>query len=276
VPSGTNLLKTLAVRRVQDAAQRYNGSCIFPFSQCLEPVSSMIGKSKVTEDGICQALSEMWVVHHAHDGSLWNWLYRGGQLRSSALAQIAYNFSLGSGIASGQSYAITDQDMNSDLWLMQHGIRRRTNALPQMTNRFVGGKMQRVAQAGRSLTTGSREDSGIFSSLCSYDVGIKLGRALVSGSMVTNMGQGDGTYRILAARGRAGGHTMAAFVGSDAVFFDPNFGEFYFPDRADLARFIGADFWGKSWYSVILSQSYEIRDYARAIGEGHKEFTGRY
>jgi hypothetical protein len=95
--------------------------------------------------------------------------------------------------------------------------------------------------------------------------------------MVKNMGQGDGTYKMIGIYGKnSGAHCMAAFVGTDAVFFDPNFGEFYFPSRDDLARFIGADFWKKSWYDRMLAGRYTLRDYARAIGSGHQNFAGKF
>jgi hypothetical protein len=127
----------------------------------------MIGKSKVTSGGICQALSEMWVVFHAHDESIWNWLYPGGQLSSSAIANLSYNFSLGSASADGKISAVTNQDQNSDLWFMQYGIRRRTNIIPQMSNVFVDGAMHKVAFGQRSISegvhSGSRMDVALSS-----------------------------------------------------------------------------------------------------------------
>ena len=127
------------VSRIQKSAAKYGGHCTFEFSQGLNPVAAMIGKSKITSGGICQALSEMWVVFHAHDQSLWNWLYPGGKLSSSALANVAYNFNYGS-VKEGAGFGkLTDQDQNSDLWFLQYGIRRRTDTVTKKFNEVVDG-----------------------------------------------------------------------------------------------------------------------------------------
>jgi hypothetical protein len=67
-----------------------------------------------------------------------------------------------------------------------------------------------------------------------------------------------------------------AFVGTDVAFFDPNFGEYWFPNRTDFARWFGEFFWPKSFYDCLLSGSFALRDYARAVGAGAAEFTGKF
>lgn len=264
-------IENYVVGRIQKSAEAYGGHCTFQFSQGLNPVASMIGKSKVTKGGICQALSEMWVVFHAHDGSIWNWLYPGGKLSSSALANVAYNFNYGS-VKEGDDFnKVTDQDRNSDLWFLQYGIRRRTDTVMKKFNEFIDGKMQKVAYAQRSLSETKRSGG-----MSRCGLGRSLGTELVGGSMVKNMGLGDGTYRMIGIYGGSGSHCMCAFVGQDVAFFDPNFGEFWFPKREDFARWFGDYFWPKSFYDWMMSGSFSIRDYARAVGPGAAKLTGKF
>ena len=263
-------ITSYVVNRIQKSPERFNGHCTHTFSQCLEPVASMIGKSKKTKDGICQALSEMWIVFHAHDGAIWNWLCPDGKVNSSALANVAYNFHYGTAIHAGNPSAIDDQDQNSDLWFLQYGIRRRTDIAMTKSNTFIDGKMVKQNYAQRSLTEASRGGGSRMG------LGKSLGRALIGGSMVKNMGQGDGTYRMIGIHGSVGGHCMCAFVGQDVAFFDPNYGEFYFPKREDFANWFGEYFWPKSFYDWMLSSSFQLRDYARAVGPGAKNFTGKF
>ena len=265
-------IKGYMVQRVQESAAAYGGQCTHTFSQVLEPVSGMIGKSKVTSGGICQALSEMWIAFHAHDGALWNWLCPGGNISSSAWANIAYNFKYGS-VRAGDTVTILDnQDVNSDLWFLQYGIRRRSSIVPQMSvTGFAQGRPIRTAFSNRSLTEGRRA-AGVSRG----GLGIKLAKDLTSGAMVKNMGQGDGTYRMIGIFGSSDAHCMCAFVGTDVAFFDPNFGEFHFNSRAEFATWFGEVFWKRSFYDWALNQSYSIRDYARAVGAGHANLTGKF
>lgn len=259
------------VSRIQKSPTKYGGHCTFPFSQGINPVAGMIGKSKITKGGICQALSEMWVVFHAHDESLWNWLYTGSQINSSALANVAYNFKYGSVKEGGDWNALDDQDRNSDMWFLQYGIRRRTGAVMGKSNMSIDGKLQKVNVANRSLVDEKRTGG-----MSRCGLGKNLARDLVSGSMVKNRGLGDGTYRMIGIYGGDGSHCMCAYVGQDVAFFDPNFGEYWFEKRADFERWFGEYFWPKSFYDWMMSKSFTIRDYARAVGAGAKHFSGKF
>jgi YopT peptidase len=261
-------IENYVVKRIQDSAEKYGGHCTYRFSQALQPVSGMIGKSKITAGGICQALSEMWVVFHSHDQALWNWLCPNGQVSSSALANVAYNFHFGS---NKDGVKLDNQDQNSDMWFLQYGIRRRTGMVQQRFNEVVDGKMQKVGYSTRSLTEGNRS-AGV--SKCG--LGKNMAKDIVSGSMVKNIGLGDGTYRMLGVYGGDGSHCMCAYVGADVAYFDPNFGEFWFPKRDDFQKWFGEYFWPKSFYDWMLSKSYSIRDYARAVGAGPSKFNGKF
>lgn len=56
---------------------------------------------------------------------------------------------------------------------------------------------------------------------------------------------------------------MAAWVAKDITFFDPNFGEFWFPDAAAFVAWFSGSFWYRSFYAAGLSGSYEIDIFGR-------------
>jgi YopT peptidase len=263
-------INSVVVKRIQESPGRYGGQLAYKFSQMVPPVSEMIALSKRTTNGICQALSEMWIVCHCNDGSLWNWLYPNNKLNTSALANMAYNFNYGS----SNGVAITNQDENSDKFFLQYGIRRRTNMVmsKSSSNMFIGNQTVRVTQTTGTLglkekPRGDRSRMG---------QGKRLADKLVGGSMALNVGLGDGTYRMIGIRGLVGGHTMCAYVGADVCFFDPNFGEFHFPDRPSFAKWFAEFFWPKSFYDWILSNVFELRDYQRAVGAGPDFIRGKF
>jgi len=49
------------------------------------------------------------------------------------------------------------------------------------------------------------------------------------------------------------------------IFFDPNFGEFYFSNPQDFKRWFASHFWMKSNYWGGLSGDFEINSYAMQI-----------
>ena len=59
---------------------------------------------------------------------------------------------------------------------------------------------------------------------------------------------------------------MAAWVGADVAFFDPNFGEFWFENRQDFINWFPA-FFSKSCYSwpkLGLCERFEVDEFALA------------
>ncbi len=67
--------------------------------------------------------------------------------------------------------------------------------------------------------------------------------------------------------GPGGGRAMAAWIANDVAFFDPNFGEFYFVDKANFLQWLPTYF-KKSLYSlpkVGLCERYETFVYAKRV-----------
>lgn len=253
------------MRRVQQEAQKQGGSFVH-YSQSLEPTNTLISSLPYTEDGICQALSAKWVAEHANGGSLWNWLFVPGTtwIKLANIANLMINFvestvrtasdvdeSKGNHrrrqkIARGLSNPTTRkantggqfyQDFVTDKYLMLYAkLIRRKIVQPGIT-----GSMKKQVRVGSGASAGYR-----------------LADALSEKKMVSR----GGSYVIISIMGD-GGHAMAAFIGSDISFFDPNFGEFWFPNHAKFkAWFI--QFWKISGYGDDFDKFY-LMPYAKGI-----------
>jgi hypothetical protein len=71
-----------------------------------------------------------------------------------------------------------------------------------------------------------------------------------------------GGYKLISLKKQGGGHMVAAYCGgSDVVFMDPNYGEFWLPSKAAF----------KAWFQFFVNNTYDqtygkmiVRDYALA------------
>lgn len=229
---------------VQRSVQRYGGHCTYPFTQCKPPVSTWTARDSSTAIGVCESMSAHWIYYHANDDSLWNWLCPGGQI---SLAKLQYH------IMQLQSAGVlgADQDAITEAWLRSHGILRRMNSYVVTESRQIGGTyLPFVTATGESMGQG-----GTTRLLNCND----LARAI----LLDNTG-GAGSYKKLGLQGSAGGHTMALWVAQDVVFFDPNFGEFWFESRAAFFNWFTRSFWLKSLYNVGLSGTFDLLPYSSA------------
>ncbi|PTB21498.1 cysteine protease [Trinickia symbiotica] len=104
-----------------------------------------------------------------------------------------------------------DQDRVTESWLREHGVKRHG-----------------LRRRGRTGAEGT-------------------GRLL--DAMLDTAGRQDG-YKSIELSGAHGSHGMAAYVHKDEgiIFFDPNFGEFRFPDAHKFRRWFTDAFWDRSGY----------------------------
>lgn len=231
------------VSHLGSAAKRHKGFQTATYSQCLEPVNSIIGKHAVSREGVCEATSAKWIVLHAHGSSLFNWIYDGnGKINRSAVVNLAFNQIDGETRLKGQS-GKTDQDWASERYLFSHGIQRRSGIIPQNKSGFLNPV--------RSLTKG---DSS------SGDVGNQLAAALGSSGQIRS-----GFYVMIGIHGSGGGHCMAAYIGEDICFFDPNFGEYWFPKRSDFVDWFRKSGW-LPYRVARLNKRFALREYAPKMG----------
>lgn len=254
-----------AMRSIQNDALAKGGSYVH-YSQCLEPTNTLINMLPYTSGGICSALSAKWIAEHANGGSLWNWLFTPGttNVKQSAITTLMINFidstvrtagsidhSVGNrGVRSRIASRLSNrsarskntgnfdyQDFVIDKYLGLYGLKRRN-----IVQDGVIGSIKNQLSVGGGINAGRR-----------------LGRRLNEKQLVS---KGSGSYVMINIMGN-GGHAMAAYVGSDVAFFDPNFGEFWFPSQKKFYEFF-LNFWRTSGYESEFS-SYFLQPYAKGI-----------
>ncbi|WP_444932365.1 YopT-type cysteine protease domain-containing protein [Microbulbifer sp. SSSA002] len=228
------------VAPVQRSVQQHGGTLLYNFSQCLNPVRGLITIHKDTSAGVCEALSVHWIKHHAKGGSLWNWLFPNGTLSEQHLFHVMTLHQIGGNAV--------NQDRVSESWL------RSNNILRVHTNDSIvnpGANAQNRIQAfhgdfyGRGKTT-------------------RQNPANLVNEILRKPPKGVGTYKKIGIEGKMGGHAMAAWVAEDVAFFDPNFGEFWFPTADEFRNWFINSFWSKSMYSLGLSENYDVFCYSHA------------
>lgn len=233
VQAAMNLMQAECIQR--------NGAYV-AYSQSLEPTSSLMKTLPYTSKGICQALSAKWIAEHANDGSLWNWLFDTGSttVKPAAVANLMINFTESvqrTGRLANPTTRDKDtggdfyQDFVTDKYLRLYGLTRRQAA----QGRFMGSMKNRlpVGAAGHQLASRFQE------------------------SWLNARG---GSYILISIMGN-GGHAMAAYVGKDIAFFDPNFGEFWFPSINEFYSWFKG-FWRCSGYHRSFDTFY-LLPYAR-------------
>ena len=235
------------VGRVQNSVKSAGGHLTWNFSQCVDPVATLIGTDTVTRDGICEMLSAKWIDEHAHDSALPNWLMDRNQINASKIRLLMQWFIIGDTMRPSK---MIDPDS------MAPGIQRGEQNQDKATQNFLLSRG--IIRRGGGLQNG-------------WGVGNKAGGAKIkiklAADLIDSRG-GTGSYRIIGIYGSGGsGHCMACYTGlKDIAFFDPNFGEFWFEDKRKFVKWFTDDFFPKSFYSNILNDHYELFDYAMRAG----------
>jgi hypothetical protein len=245
MPNFAGFFLTPIINSVRNSASSNNGNLTWAFSQIKDPVASIIGKDKISQDGVCEMLSAKWIECHAKDGHLGQWLQGSGQeIDPSKIRQLMQLFIIGNTmnrsamVGRPDSLVPPDQTAATVLWLKEKGLVRRTS----------------IASPDFNSSTGTRDGARRkvhASSIC---------------AAVTSNWNALGTYRTIGIWGPNGGHAMAAWVAQDVAFFDPNFGEFWFEKKADFIKWF-PKFFEKSCYSlpkVGLCERYEVMDFGIA------------
>ena len=204
-----------------------NQACTQKFSQCEDPFRSWINQRSDTAGGVCDALSSYWIVFHARKSTyvpLWTWLAPNGKPDYDRVTSIIKL----------QAAAQDDSNPNCMInWLKIFKI------LPLQKQISVNNTVKNVPMRAKGTT-------GLFS--CS-DLADKIAEDYTNGK---------GQYKKIGIYGKAGGHSMAAFVDHQVLFFDPNFGEFFFPSAKSFVSWMTNSFWYKSFYWAGLSGKFEI------------------
>ncbi|MEM1434372.1 MAG: YopT-type cysteine protease domain-containing protein [Pseudomonadota bacterium] len=201
--------------------QNVGAMCTQAFSQCRPPVVNAITASKETSGGICHALSAMWIKHHLQS-----------------------NQSLGDWLCPSGRIDMDVLFVAETLQGVGIGIRRKTG--------LVGDNQD-------SLTDDWLKQFGIVEDGIFSDIDF-VNESDLANRIVSTTG---GENRLIAIGGKLAAHTMAAnaTAGGGVLFFDPNYGEFQFPDSPTFTNWFAQQFWPKSKYSLVMTGSYRVTKY---------------
>ena len=224
--------------------------CYIEYSQGNRGTHDIIKKSPLTADGICQALSAKWIAQHANDDSLWNWLFIKGtrSINQAAIVNLMHNFTDGvarhgksANPTSKNKYPLgmTYQDYVTERYMAIYGVQRRK----MVQKGFLGNQFHLIATGADGHCLAHR----------------------MQGSFLNSRGD---SYVLIVIKGKDKnkpvGHAMSAYVGSeDFVFFDPNFGEFWFPSHEKFQAWFKG-YWSTSGYNRVFDGFY-LLPYGKGI-----------
>lgn len=243
---------------VRSTAEVWHGVCAEPFDQgdWGEGVAIIMDQIPEVNRGICKSLCMNWVAYHALDteGSFTEFARQAGPRRGGRR---------GAGDFTGVSMALNQLDYGKALDRVPRGARQA--AKDYFTDTFLakrGIERQMNRANAREYLSPSRVKQGGPWRV----VNTAFGRELAT-SIVGSHAAGDWSYKIISLHGSAGGHAIAAFVGADAVFFDPNYGIFYFEQANNFRLWFGepGGFYWASRYEKYLGEDFVIRSYAKGI-----------
>ena len=235
------------VKNVQQSAANAGGALTYNFSQCLDPVDSVIAKHPVTADGICEMLSAKWIEELAYGRSLQGWLSGGGGgIDPSKIRMLMQLFVVGS-------------EMTSDMMIDARARGANT--------RYSGNNTNQTKATANYLRAKGIDLLDNRATFQAWRVGDKDGGEKIKHGLADAIIEGNATgsnFRTLGIWGAGGGHAMASYKnGVSIVFFDPNFGEFTFADRNLFKTWFTEQFYPKSFYTKLLGNRYEVYRYVR-------------
>ena len=199
--------------------------------------------------GVCKALTLYWMAYHANDWDFWSWLFAdNGHLHTWNAAAVC-----------DLQGAYTDDPRYNG------GVRgRRAAGLTKF--QFMrdvlrrSGLVERKDPFGVSMSINNQWARG--------DGGRVIGQAIAPDYVA-----GKAMYKQISIHGSAGGHAVCAWVAEDVMFFDPNYGEYWFETPAQFRRWFNF-FWHESGYYRAFSMDYTIHCFGKSINHfsAHKTF----
>lgn len=186
-----------------------------------------------TAGGVCKALSLYWIGMHAKEESFWNWIGTQGAINTLNGQRVMATFlSYGSHLdrfdAANPTSSNAEYEAQKDVWA--NGVLAPYKVVPYTT---ATGK-------GLAKLSGGT------------DVVAKLAFFAENNADI---------YMQLSLGGSAGRHAVSFYVGwKDICFYDPNFGEYWFPKKGDI-RFWFETFMRASGYAGALGDNFTMRYY---------------
>jgi hypothetical protein len=178
-------------------------------------------KPGVRMAGVCKALSVYWLGFHANDEDFWGWLTNNGFIRVDVAAHII------------TEHQESTKGAGQSAW--ERNILATVGVIPQ-----AGG-------------TSFDQDTSSLS-------GVVRGRTI---AQAIAPDKGRWGYKSISYRrvGATGGHATVAWVGQDVTYFDPNYGEFWFENRANFRTWFSR-YWAISGYAY---ERFIIRPFGKSL-----------
>ena len=194
--------------------------------------------------GVCKALCIYWMSAHAADQDFWSWLFSNNGRMNAHNAGLVCDMQ---GAYLGDAgNAGTVLPMNRLVESKHHFMKRELDRAGLVERKTVFGN-------SRSITHQN------FAGLTARARGRELAEILAP-----EYRMGEAMYKQLSFWGRGGAHATALWVAQDVMFFDPNFGEFYFEHARDFRDWFTI-FWDKSGYAPMFQNNYTIHCFGKAI-----------
>ena len=234
---------------VDRIASTHKGHATWTFSQ-----SDLLVWRHYRTFGICAALSAEWIRYHAHDGSLANVLGGGGvgPLNVGKLKEIALLHKTASDVPGSQR-------RESELCVQMHDV-LSLNASGNKT--FFNSRTQQDQTTASAVPAAIQQGGGAPN---------------IENDIVAAMQRFNSCYVRInfggTAWGTSTGHAVAAWLGQptyggagDALFFDPNYGEYWFEQKANFFRFFPV-FYRAAYRSFPLyfDQDWEVLPCAKRV-----------
>lgn len=225
------------INPVRDSSIEAGGKVTFRFSQSKGKwLENMVWDSS-TRKGVCWALSLNWLKHRCQGTSLFHKIYDGHQKRE-------INPEVFEEIRALQEAGKGSQPYYEAQWLPMHGM-----TLNEITYSDPGFHNDQHMPVDPEV-----EHPGNFPR--------KLAEA------ITAPEKSSSPLKMISIGGHNKGHAISAHIDPDnsaVTFFDPNFGEFQFPDSGAFNTWFSEHFWPKSKYGgslVGMNQHFSVKHIA--------------
>lgn len=221
------------ISAIRESAARHGGECTWHFSQCKDPVRSVIAKNDTTKEGICELLAAKWVCEEHHGRSLKTYLAgptgHRSQIDLARLSLLAQAFGTGYG----------NQSATTEAWMRANQVPPRAGLGTDMGGATVLGapKIDVDDDLLGDLRRKTTRRGVTLPLLALVSVG-EHNRFLGKMAHATAVRLDTGAYK--------------------ATYFDPNYGEFRFPSF-DTFRSWFISYFRKSHYATFMGTYYELR-----------------
>ncbi|MGF1461666.1 MAG: YopT-type cysteine protease domain-containing protein [Maricaulaceae bacterium] len=236
-------------QKLHAMAITHGGACTKKFRQGSDDVTKGVGSIyhlRLKSDGkkwggVCKALSMFWMAFHANDEDFWSWLFgKDGKLN---VERAAFICDLHGSYSSRPDHGDVQTRQESGL-----------SKLDFMKKQLAkSGIVPRTDGSGGSLSTNMQ----------AFTKSTRTGRGReIAKVLAPPYKMGGAMYKQLSFAGDNGAHATVAWIAQDAMFFDPNYGEYWFEKVSDFARWFEL-YWRETGYGAKYTKNFTIHCFGK-------------